>query len=262
MFSSERKEASMRTRFLTALRRRRVLRSGFTLIELLVVIAIIAILASLLLPALARSKEKAKRISCMNGIKQWTLAVLMYADDNDNLLPRSSRAGNANAYWVDQKNFRDVFVAQYQIPRALFYCPANTSWNKDTFWDWNGGGVDTVMGYHYFGGESNYFNNSALVRVVPAGRNAFALKNTDRPYYTVLFADLVRKLNGSWGRPGDVDVSTRGVNHYDQSSPAGANQGFLDGHAEWVKAMDPWIRFPKLIFGGVQIFMQGGDENP
>jgi len=62
-------------------------RPGFTLIELLVVIAIIAILAALLLPALARAKEKAQKIQCLNTLKQYGIAAQMYANDHNDFYP-------------------------------------------------------------------------------------------------------------------------------------------------------------------------------
>lgn len=62
-------------------------RRAFTLIELLVVIATIGILAALLLPALARSKESGRRVACANNLRQLGLSLLMYSDDHDGLFP-------------------------------------------------------------------------------------------------------------------------------------------------------------------------------
>ena len=78
--------------------------SGFTLIELLVVIAIIAILMAILMPALNRVKEQGKRAVCLNNLKQLSLAWIMYADENDDILVNGAIGySDSNQSWGDHR---------------------------------------------------------------------------------------------------------------------------------------------------------------
>ena len=74
--------------------------NAFTLIELLVVIAIIAILAALLLPALAATKRKGQQIACLSNLRQWGIALNLYATANDDMTPRDG-SSNGGLYAVD-----------------------------------------------------------------------------------------------------------------------------------------------------------------
>ena len=191
---------------------------GFTLIELLVVIAIIAILAAMLLPALSRARENARRAICTSHLKQIGLALEMFADDHGEYYPLCGGTidwGEDPPGWMEQ-------LYPYINNKSIYQCP---SFPKG------------ISEYHYF--------LSARAAFVDAGYTACA---TYRP--KIVFPSafiLAGDCNYRFAEP-DCDKDDYTQNclgwqqdqyHWKPHHAGGLNILFADGHVSWHSKFDP-----------------------
>ncbi|MGA2658731.1 MAG: prepilin-type N-terminal cleavage/methylation domain-containing protein [Verrucomicrobiota bacterium] len=226
-------------------------RPAFTLIELLVVIAIIAILAALLLPALAQARERAKRTQCKNNQRQFTLALLMYGNDNKDRLPAHDQTQmGSQGYWVwDLPWDVGTTMVRSGTEYKTYYCPGTAP--RFTEADWLALWNYASNSYHVLGYAMTLPSTATLAasnqntRIYPQPIQIGPLTVTPAISERVLIADATLSLPGEdipsrrftynfTSVPGGYSKPHTSP-HLKGLIPAGGNQGMLDGHVEWRK---------------------------
>lgn len=204
----------------------------FTLIELLVVIAIIAILASMLLPALSSAREKSKTISCRSQLRQIALATLGYLDDNGGTLPCGYQSGTIRFYNWPYALSPYIDGAGYSSGRDVYRCPADSLLfaNSGYYVSYS----PNTNAFKYFSGTDVSQLHSAIPIMRPSSfrvlvdRHATALDPTGtNPWYDGFCSasDLA------------VDAASREMLY--RFHKGGVNCMFIDGHVDLFKLTPP-----------------------